>query len=49
MTVPPAAPPATAPSQGALLDLVAGAAGLPVVVVGDAVLDGWLAGPSARL
>ena len=33
----------------ALLDLVAGARGLPVVVVGDAVLDGWLHGPSSRL
>jgi len=33
----------------ALLDLVRGARGLPVVVVGDAVLDGWLQGPSTRL
>jgi len=32
-----------------LLELVDGAAGLEVVVVGDAVLDGWLAGPAARL
>jgi len=33
----------------ALADLVAGAAGLHVVVLGDAVLDGWLTGPSSRL
>ena len=32
-----------------LTELVDGAAGLEVVVVGDAVLDGWLAGPSTRL
>ena len=32
-----------------LRTLVDGAAGLPVVVLGDAVLDGWLAGPSHRL
>ena len=32
-----------------LRDLVAGARGLPVVVVGDAVLDGWLRGPTSRL
>ena len=32
-----------------LLDLVDGARGLPVLVVGDAVLDGWLSGPSRRL
>lgn len=29
--------------------LVSGARDLPVVVVGDAVLDGWLQGPSSRL
>ncbi len=32
-----------------LLPLVVGAEGLPVVVVGDSVLDGWLRGPSTRL
>ena len=32
-----------------LLELVQGAAGLEVVVVGDAMLDGWLTGPAARL
>ncbi len=32
-----------------LVELVDGAAGLEVVVVGDGVLDGWLAGPSTRL
>ncbi len=32
-----------------LRELVTGAEGLPVVVVGDAVLDGWLGGPTSRL
>lgn len=36
-------------SASDLTRLIAGARGLPVVVVGDAVLDGWLAGPSSRL
>ena len=35
--------------MNALTELVDGAAGLEIVVVGDAVLDGWLAGPAARL
>ena len=35
--------------MNALTDLVDGAGGVEVLVVGDAVLDGWLAGPAARL
>ena len=36
-------------SASDLTRLIEGARGLPVVVVGDCVLDGWLAGPSSRL
>lgn len=42
----PAGPPATTALLAGLVDRFAG---LPVLVVGETFLDGWLAGPSARL